>query len=294
MAAERYTPIDWYDSGRPKMYRDALTGETLSVYQWRKRRAEEPVDDTDDDAPLLDTVAEPEAPPPPRKTRPAEPLVEDSPQRHMSGLAEAFAPGIATFTYTLLSLWWRGTPRAYFAPPSEVTTPMLVPIGRIADRHLLARFKLENTADGRDLLQLMAATASAGAWFWQAMGEYEQATQEQSGYSAAYERPQRPQPQQYQQQPSPAADAGREMGDRPPEVDSFGGDWAAAIIRRAGENAWQNAPVGDGDNGSAANSATPGSQGAPLDASRAVSQLRQLYALDNLGRRNRGLRGGLG
>jgi hypothetical protein len=299
---DRYIPIDWYEkTGRASRYRDSETGEELTLYAYRKRIAD--LDDVEDlESDTGPTIAEAVPPPPPRRAKTDEQIAEESQgtgHKTTAGLIESLAPGLAAFVYTLGNLWFRHSARRALIPPPEVSTPILRPLSRIGDRHLKLAFALENTADGRDIIEMLGAVAGAGAWFMQALEDYDaerDARAQEGGIDYdAYERYETETPQP-RTPPAPRATSasngangrgGREDAGMAP-VDT--GGWARELVRRTGEPHPEIDSQG-GDNASRPASGPSNSQQyGEIATNRAAAAVRQLYALDSIGRRQRGLR----
>lgn len=267
---ERFEPVDWYKDNRPKTYRDNETGEEISLHEYRKRRKvaasldEGEPDEQDNE---LETQAFAEPAPRPRLFDVSAP--RDEPERARAGvrkmgLTEMLAPAIAGFATTVANIRLRNSPRRVFVPPAEVTTPIIAPLGRIADRHLPAELALLMGEDGRDVTACLTAMGAGMVWFRDAVAEYE-----------AYQN-------YVREQYVPPTDR-RTTGNIPqPPVDSAA-NWAADIFQR----------VRNGSASGASDDAASRAADAPtvreLGGTEAASRIADLIRADAEGIMRRGL-----
>lgn len=176
---DRFEPVDWYADNRPRRFRDNQTGEEISLGEYRKRRKiaaaidEEQPDEQDEQ---FETQAFPEAPPQPRLF--AVPNQDDGdraakPAVRRMGLVEMLAPAIAGVGESVARYRMRESPRQVFIPPREVTTPIIAPLGRIADRHLPVEWVMLMGEDGKDISECLGGLGASIVWFNEALKSYE-------------------------------------------------------------------------------------------------------------------------
>lgn len=280
---ERFTPTDWYEDGRARRYRDNETMEDISLHEYRKRkRAEATIDDDPDDVDELQTQALPDTPPPPRER----PVFEQEPRGgavRRLGLAEMLAPAVAGFAASVAMIRLRDRPAVYMVPPSQVTQPILRPLGRMIDRRLIMNLAFMDTEDGKDLAEILGALAAGGFWFTEALENYEAAKAERYAQyveqNGGYER----RGSSSTQPGSVPGSNGRVHREATPAPAAASNDWAEDIRRRVygGRDAAVDAVR--------ANGATDVPALDILSPNAATQRLADLYTADAEGVKRRGL-----
>lgn len=270
---ERYEPVDWYNDGRPKRFRDNQSGEEISLHEYRKRRkADAAIDEAgpDEQDEQYETQAYVDPAPHPRLfdvSRPADERPEPGQRVRRMGLAEMLIPAFVGVGQSIALIRLRQSPRQIFVPPKEVTTPILAPIGRIIDRHLPTELTFLMGEDGRDIQATLTALGASMVWFRDAVHEYESAR--------AYER------QQYEYRP-PEPRTGPVRSTTPAPPDTVG-NWAADIFQRVRDGGG-SAVAGDADSRAADVAAV-----SEIGPEEAAARVRQLLRDDAEGLMRRGL-----
>lgn len=270
---DRFEPTDWYENGRPRAYRDNETGEEISLGEYRKRRKiAASVDEGEPDESDIQLETQAFADPAPRPRLFDVSAARDEPARtpgvRKMGLTEMLAPAFAGFATTVANIRMRNSPRRVFIPPTEVTTPIIAPIGRICDRHLPAELSMLMGEDGRDVTQFLTALGAGMVWFKDAVAEYER----YQNYVA----------EQY----APPADR-RATGNVATPPDDIGGNWAADIFQRVRGSGGAGAGEPNGNHAANGDANAPGLR--EISGTEAANRIHDLLRADAEGIMRRGL-----